>query len=107
MDKIDASGNTKGRSELFNKLKASPGLQAVRQAVRKELEKKVSKGDNKFKPLLIFGAPGIGKTEIVRQCINEYRNNPRTPRYLAMYDLNCANLDGDSFALPTNIDTRA
>ena len=106
MDNLDAKGES-GKYDFLQKKKSSAEYQAVRQAIRKETEKKANKGDNKFKPLLIFGAPGIGKTEIIRQCINEYRHNPTTPRYLAMYDLNCANLDGDSFALPTNIDTRA
>lgn len=110
MDSVEQSEDTSGKYDFFNNLRAKKSNaenQAIRQAMRKHLEKKVSEGDNKFRPLLIMGAPGIGKTEIIRQCINDYRHNPITPRYLQMYDLNCANLDGDSFSLPTNIDTRA
>lgn len=83
-----------------------PRYAAAKEATRREYEKKIKRGDNKTKPLLIWGAPGIGKTEILRQCIHDYRNHPNSPRMLAMYDLNCANLDGDSFRLPKNIDTR-
>ena len=88
--------------ELMN----DPRYAEAKAATRQEYAKTIAANDNKTKPLLIWGAPGIGKTEIVRQCIHDYRHHPSTPRLLAMYDLNCANLDGDSFRLPKNIDTR-
>ena len=84
-----------------------PRFETAKEATKKNYSKTLSQNDNKTKPLLIWGAPGIGKTEIVRQCIHDYRHHPSSPRLLAMYDLNCANLDGDSFRLPKNIDTRS
>ena len=77
--------------------------QELRAAQRREAQNRAESSDNKTKPLLIWGAPGIGKTEIVRQVIKDFRNLPVTPITLAMYDMNCANVDGDAFFLPIRI----
>lgn len=80
-----------------------PRYEELRAAQRREAQGRAESSDNKTKPLLIWGAPGIGKTEIVRQVIKDFRNHPITPITLAMYDMNCANVDGDAFFLPIRI----
>lgn len=52
-------------------------------------------------PLLIWGAPGIGKTAIVKKVIKEMRENSITfPINLNIAYVQCANMDKDSVFLP-------
>ncbi len=65
------------------------------------LQKKIDKGDTNQSPiLLIWGAPGIGKTAIISQVLKNYKNDPSTPVNLYLETVSCAGLNEDSFRLP-------
>ena len=52
------------------------------------------------RPLLIWGAPGIGKTAIVKKVIDEMKNNHTLPINLNISYVQCANMDKDAVFLP-------
>lgn len=60
--------------------------------------------NKKFNVPLIWGAPGIGKTAIVKEIVNSFKDNPDTPMNLYFYSVFCAGLDSDSFRLPAPVD---
>ena len=82
----------------------NPKYIAAKKAMLKKFRKTESESNNKTKPLLIWGAPGIGKTEIVRKSVYDFRNHPTTPLLLSMQEVKCTGLDADSFRLPKESD---
>lgn len=81
-----------------------PRYQELMAAKRTAISKKIKSSDNSTRSLLIWGAPGIGKTQIVKQVIKDFCKHPITPVNLHMYYMNCANVDGDAFGLPLRRD---
>lgn len=52
------------------------------------------------RPLCIWGAPGIGKTVIVKQVIKEMKHDSTFPINLNLSYINCSNMEKDSIFLP-------
>lgn len=63
-----------------------------------------NKNKKKFPVPMIWGAPGIGKTVIVENIVNSFKDDPDTPMNLYFYPIFCAGLDSDSFRLPAPVD---
>ena len=51
--------------------------------------------------LLIFGAPGIGKSSIANTVIKKYNQNKSASESISMITVNCANLAPGDFMMPT------
>ncbi len=49
---------------------------------------------------LIFGAPGVGKTQIVKQLIREFRNDPDMAVNMDIQYVDCGKLESDSVKIP-------
>ena len=77
-----------------------PGLADFLNQFSEEETKAIADGDYKTPVPLIWGAPGIGKTQIIGQVLKQYKKNPTTPRNMYLYTVSCAGLDADSFRLP-------
>ena len=60
--------------------------------------------NKKFNIPMIWGAPGIGKTAIIKEIVNSFKDDPDTPMNLYFYSIFCAGLDSDSFRLPAPVD---
>lgn len=73
---------------------------AFMQKRKASMQKKIDTGGYKAPILLIWGAPGIGKTAIISQVLKNYKNDPSTPVNLYLETVSCAGLDSDSFRLP-------
>lgn len=73
---------------------------AFMQKRKAAMQKKIDTGGYKAPILLIWGAPGIGKTAIISQVLKNYKNDPSTPINLYLETVSCAGLDSDSFRLP-------
>jgi len=82
-----------------------PGLADFLAQFSEEESKNIADGEYKTPVPLIWGAPGIGKTQIVAQCLKAYKKNPTTPRNMYLYTVSCAGLDADSFRLPDKAST--
>lgn len=82
-----------------------PGLADFLAQFSEEESKNIAEGEYKTPVPLIWGAPGIGKTQIVAQCLKAYKKNPTTPRNMYLYTVSCAGLDADSFRLPDKAST--
>ena len=52
------------------------------------------------RPLCIWGAPGIGKTAIVKQVIKDMKHDSTLPINLNISYIQCANMDKDAIFLP-------
>lgn len=52
------------------------------------------------KPALIWGAPGIGKTSIVRQVLKDMKRTSNGVMNLSIVEVNCAQMQKDDFTLP-------
>lgn len=50
--------------------------------------------------LLIFGAPGIGKSTIPREVVMEYNKNRNNKDKIALISVNCANINPGDFLMP-------
>lgn len=64
------------------------------EAIRSSIES----GAQKTRIPLVWGAPGIGKTQIIRQVLKEYKSLQN--RNLYLYEIKCGGLNSDSFRLP-------
>ena len=58
----------------------------------------VLKNKDDVRPLLVWGAPGIGKTHIIKNVINQVYE--RYNKRLDIQIVNCSNIDKSSFTLP-------
>ena len=94
MATVDVTNNKEEDDEL------EPGLADFMAQFSEEETKAISDGEYKTPVPLIWGAPGIGKTQIVAQVLKSYKKNPTTPRNMYLYTVSCAGLDADSFRLP-------
>ena len=57
--------------------------------------------DDDLGNLLIFGAPGIGKSSIANTVIKKYNQNKSASESISMITVNCANLEPGDFMMPT------
>ncbi|MCM1217723.1 MAG: hypothetical protein NC548_24790 [Lachnospiraceae bacterium] len=58
-------------------------------------------GENEIGNLLIFGAPGIGKSTIANTVIKNYNKSRNSSEKIAMITVNCANLAPGDFMMPS------
>ena len=75
--------------------------QKVNQRVKdykESLRKSIDSEDYKTRIPLVWGAPGIGKTQIIRQVLKDYK--AKQNRNLYLYEITCGGLNSDSFRLP-------
>ena len=63
----------------------------------------IADGEYKTPVPLIWGAPGIGKTQIIGQVLKQFKNSKDFNRNLYLYTVSCAGLDSDSFRLPDKV----
>jgi len=73
-------------------------IAARKKEYKEAIRSSIESGAQKTKIPLVWGAPGIGKTQIIRQVLKEYKNNKI--RNLYLYEIKCGGLNSDSFRLP-------
>ena len=54
---------------------------------------------------LIFGAPGVGKTQIVKRLVNDFRKDPEMALNMDIQYVDCGKLESDSVKIPIPDDT--
>ena len=112
---INESSNKGKFDELLNEARvdfsaAGGGLKGIRDIDSKKLKKYIryqmmstpgTMGKDALKPILIWGAPGVGKSTIPNVIINEYnetKTNSEEKKSLIVAE--CGDMTADGFALP-------
>lgn len=70
------------------------------QQENNKLDLKAAKGEF-VKPLMIWGAPGIGKTQIVKQALLDMKNDTNGSYNFNVYTFACQNINEDSVVIPS------
>lgn len=92
-------------------LKAGEGLY-INTITFSKLEKKLKQliferqnpdddDDSPNRNLLVFGAPGIGKSTVPKKVIEEYNKNKSLKDSISLISVNCANIAPGDFMMPT------
>ena len=94
---------TTGTSK-YSQLTPDTFVEELNKRIRfKQSDKKLSKG-NKVQQdpgnMLVFGAPGIGKSTIPKQVIKNYNKNKQAFQKMALISVNCANINTGDLMMP-------
>ena len=88
---------------ISQQLGLSKQIRAERIKARTGREiKTVLSNKDEVRPLLVWGAPGIGKTYIIRNVVKQIYE--RYNKKLNIQNVNCSNIDKSSFILPKKAD---
>jgi len=91
-------GGYKARSGGFDERWQECGTERLEQEIKMRLVKPQGNG---VMPLLIWGAPGIGKTHIPMSIVNAYNKNITDPKKRkALIVIDCGQLKSDSLSVP-------
>lgn len=77
------------------------------QVLKENMASVLDKGynENSRRPLLIWGAPGIGKTDLIKQIVAMIQKHSKLKNFTSIY-LTASNVFPEDFMLPTVIDTQ-
>ena len=102
-NKSDDGERTTGTSD-FRTITPDIFKEKINELIRfKQSDKRLSKGDKVEKypgNLLVFGAPGIGKSTIPKQVIQAYNKGKQAFEKMALISVNCANINTGDLLMP-------
>lgn len=102
-NKSDDGERTTGTSD-FHTITPDIFKEKINELIRfKQTNKRLSKGDKVEKypgNLLVFGAPGIGKSTIPKQIIQAYNKGKQAYEKMALISINCANINPGDLLMP-------
>lgn len=95
---------TTGTSD-FSPITPDQFMKKINELIRfKQSDERLSDGDKKVEEypgnLLVFGAPGIGKSTIPKQIIQAYNNGKQSFEKMALISVNCANINPGDLLMP-------
>ncbi len=86
----------------FPSLTTDEFKELLEERIKAYCKDKENEDDMGGKPgnILIFGAPGIGKSTIPREVVMEYNKNKEGKDKIALISVNCANINPGELTMP-------
>lgn len=104
--RISYKGKAEGKStgvENFDTMSSSEFKEAIKDRIKYWCRKKTKDDVGQTKPgnILIFGAPGIGKSTIPKSVVEAYNDEKSSDEKIGLISINCANLQPGDLLMPS------